>query len=100
MAVVHTYTCICGTEESATKGWILAEVRSDAIAFLPWNHDTASRDDIITLCGERCATTLLSRSMGEWESLPTEIPQEMPASLTASVLVHSHAHSYTHDHED
>jgi hypothetical protein len=74
MAVVHTFTCLCGAEKKSTNHWILAEVKSDGISFLPWDWSLAKRNDIIVLCGERCAINLLSRSLGEWKNLPAQIP--------------------------
>jgi hypothetical protein len=35
---------------------------------MPWDSKLALRDDIIVLCGEGCATALLSRSLGEWKN--------------------------------
>jgi hypothetical protein len=35
---------------------------------MPWDSNLAQKDDIIVLCGEGCATALLSRSLGEWKS--------------------------------
>jgi hypothetical protein len=34
---------------------------------MPWNFDLAVSRDIVVLCGEGCATALLSRSLGEWK---------------------------------
>jgi hypothetical protein len=34
---------------------------------MPWDWKLAQSDDIIVLCGENCATSLLSRSLGEWK---------------------------------
>jgi hypothetical protein len=34
---------------------------------MPWDYHLALQDDIVVLCGERCATALLSRCLGEWK---------------------------------
>jgi hypothetical protein len=34
---------------------------------MPWDWDLAMSSDIIVLCGEGCASALLSRSLGEWK---------------------------------
>jgi hypothetical protein len=83
MAVIHTFTCVCGVQKKATNHWLLAEVTSDGITFMPWNWELAVRDDIIVLCGEQCAANLLSRSLGEWKHLPPDMP---PHALGRSAL--------------
>jgi len=34
---------------------------------MPWDWNLAMGSDIIVLCGEGCASALLSRSLGEWK---------------------------------
>jgi hypothetical protein len=34
---------------------------------MPWDWNLALNSDIIVLCGEGCASALLSRSLGEWK---------------------------------
>ena len=36
---------------------------------MPWDPNLAAGDDIVVLCGERCASTFLSRSLGEWKQV-------------------------------
>jgi hypothetical protein len=73
MAASTIFTCICGVEKKTTNHWILARVSSSSIQFLPWDRSLALSDDIIVLCGEGCASSLLSRSLGEWKQLPPEM---------------------------
>lgn len=40
---------------------------ADTIRFAPWDWNLALSDNVIVLCGERCAAGLLSRSLGEWK---------------------------------
>ena len=87
MAVIHTFTCLCGAEKKSTNHWILAEVNSDGISFRPWDFNLARRNDVIVLCGERCAIGLLSRSLGEWKNLPAQIPPHN-TSVMATRLTH------------
>jgi hypothetical protein len=70
MAATHLFTCTCGVQKKTSNHWILALVESSSIQFKPWNSSLALRDDVIVLCGERCAAALLSRSLGEWKQLP------------------------------
>jgi len=73
MAASTIFTCICGVEKRTANHWILARVSSSSIQFLPWDRNLALSDDIIVLCGEGCAASLLSRSLGEWKQLPPEM---------------------------
>ena len=68
MAVTPLFTCVCGIQKKTTNHWVLAEVTGSDIRFMPWDSKLALRDDIIVLCGEGCATALLSRSLGEWKN--------------------------------
>jgi hypothetical protein len=74
MAAITTFTCVCGVQKKTTNHWILAKVTSNSVTFLPWDWDLALSDDVIILCGEGCAASLLSRSLGEWKQLPTDVP--------------------------
>jgi hypothetical protein len=67
MAVMTVFTCVCGVQKKTTNHWVLASLRPEGIMFLPWSWELAKRDDILVLCGEGCATALLSRSLGEWK---------------------------------
>jgi hypothetical protein len=73
MAATTIFTCTCGVEKKTANHWILARVSSSSIQFLPWDRNLALSDDIIVLCGEGCAASLLSRSLGEWKQLPPEM---------------------------
>jgi hypothetical protein len=68
MAVTPLFTCVCGIQKKTTNHWVLAKVTGSDIRFMPWDSKLALRDDIIVLCGEGCATALLSRSLGEWKN--------------------------------
>lgn len=67
MAAITLFTCTCGIQKKTTNHWVLARITASGITFMPWDTALALSDDIITLCGERCASTLLSRSLGEWK---------------------------------
>jgi hypothetical protein len=66
MAATRTFRCICGIEKKTSNHWILATHTPSSLTFAPWDTNLALRDDVIVLCGEGCATALLSRSLGEW----------------------------------
>ena len=67
MASTATFTCLCGVQKKTTNHWILATQHGAAIRFSPWDWDLALSEDVVILCGERCAAALLSRSLGEWK---------------------------------
>jgi hypothetical protein len=66
MAVIPTFTCVCGVQKKTSNHWVLAKVTPSGIGFMQWDHDLAMREEIVVLCGEGCAATLLSRSLSEW----------------------------------
>ena len=67
MAAITVYTCLCGVQKKTSNHWVLAKVTSNGIVFMPWDWNLALNDDIIILCGEGCAVSLLSRHLGEWK---------------------------------
>ncbi len=67
MAVHHLFSCVCGVQRKTSNHWILAIKTKDGIRFMPWDWSLAVSENVIVLCGERCAAALLSRSMGEWK---------------------------------
>ena len=77
MAATHLFTCTCGVQNKTSNHWILALVTPGSIKFLPWDATLAMRDDVIVLCGERCAAALLSRSLGDWKAADFQRPAEL-----------------------
>ncbi len=75
MAATSRFTCRCGIEKKSTNHWILATRTAGTIRFTPWDWNLALDEDVIVLCGERCAAALLSRSLGEWKQ---DAPQKKP----------------------
>ncbi len=69
MAATHLFTCFCGVQKKTSNHWILATRTSSSVRFVPWDQNLALSDDVIVLCGEGCATALLSRSLGEWKQV-------------------------------
>jgi hypothetical protein len=67
MAATSLFTCTCGIQKKTTNHWVLAKVTTSNITFMPWDTNLAFEKDIIVLCGEGCASALLSRYMGEWK---------------------------------
>jgi hypothetical protein len=67
MAATTLFTCLCGRQKQTSNHWVLARITSNGITFMPWDWDLAMSSDIIVLCGEGCASALLSRSLGEWK---------------------------------
>jgi hypothetical protein len=67
MAATTLFTCLCGVEKKTSNHWVLARITGNGITFMPWDWNLALSSDIIVLCGEGCASALLSRSMGEWK---------------------------------
>ncbi len=77
MALIETFTCVCGIQKKTSNHWVLARFTPPALDFMPWDSNLARSSDVITLCGEGCAAALLSRSLGEWKhahsiNIPTE----------------------------
>ncbi|HXE07055.1 MAG TPA: hypothetical protein VN612_04105 [Acidobacteriaceae bacterium] len=77
MAATHLFTCTCGTQKKTTNHWILALVEPGSIRFIPWDSALAMRDDVIVLCGERCAAKLLSHSLGDWKQTSVAVAQQV-----------------------
>ena len=77
MAATHLFTCTCGVQKKTTNHWILALVEPGAIRFIPWDSALALRDDVIVLCGERCAAKLLSQSLGDWKHASVSLAQQL-----------------------
>jgi len=67
MAVISTFTCVCGIQKKTSNHWVLAKVTPFGVGFVPWDSNMAHSKDITVLCGEGCAAGLLSRSLGEWK---------------------------------
>ncbi|MEG9436673.1 hypothetical protein JAO29_10930 [Edaphobacter sp. HDX4] len=67
MAATATFTCTCGIQKKVSNHWILAKCSASRFELMPWDYHLALQDDIVVLCGERCATALLSRCLGEWK---------------------------------
>jgi|SRR6185312_4325588 len=80
MAATPTFTCVCGVQKKSSNHWVLAKVTSRGITFMPWDWELALSNDIITLCGEGCASALLSRSLGDWK-------RPAPASAATPIRV-------------
>jgi hypothetical protein len=66
MAIIPTFTCVCGVQKKTSNHWVLAKVTPSGIWFKQWDQDLAMREEIVVLCGEGCAATLLSRALSEW----------------------------------
>jgi hypothetical protein len=82
MAATHLFTCVCGVQKKTSNHWILAMLAHGSIKFVPWDAKLAMREDVIVLCGERCAAAMLSRELGEWKAADYVRPEEL--ALTAA----------------
>jgi len=58
-------------------------VTPGSLKFAPWDTRLAMEDDVIVLCGEGCATALLSRSLGDWKQ-SSVAPQAHESELVAA----------------
>ena len=82
MAVISTFTCVCGIQKKTSNHWVLAKVTPFGVGFMPWDSNMARSKDITVLCGEGCAAALLSRSLGEWKhSTPADMVIEPELSV-------------------
>lgn len=68
MAATPLFTCTCGVQKKTSNHWILAITSAHDVKFMPWDANLALEDNVIVLCGERCAAALLSRSLGDWKA--------------------------------
>ena len=67
MAATAIFTCICGVQKTTSNHWLLATRTGNTVRFSAWDWRLAFGDEVVVLCGERCAAGLLSRSLGEWK---------------------------------
>ncbi len=79
MAATPLFTCTCGVQKKTSNHWILAITSAHDVKFMPWDANLALEDNVIVLCGERCAAALLSRCLGDWKA------SEYTATVSASV---------------
>jgi hypothetical protein len=68
MAATPLFTCTCGVQKKTSNHWILAITSAHDVKFMPWDANLALQDNVIVLCGERCAAGLLSRCLGDWKA--------------------------------
>ena len=68
MAATPLFTCTCGVQKKTSNHWILAITSTHDVKFMPWDANLALEDNVIVLCGERCAAGLLSRCLGDWKA--------------------------------
>ena len=54
-------------QKKTSNHWVLAKTTQNGITFMPWDWNLAMSSDIVILCGEGCAASLLSRSLGDWK---------------------------------
>jgi hypothetical protein len=77
MAAITLFTCVCGVQKKTSNHWVLAKTTQYGITFMPWDWNLALSNDIVTLCGEGCAASMLSRSLGEWKRPVQSVPVEV-----------------------
>ena len=83
MAATPLFTCTCGVQKKTSNHWILAITSAHDVKFMPWDANLALKDNVIVLCGERCAAALLSRCLGDWKASEyTDTP--VSASIAAA----------------
>jgi len=68
MAATPLFTCTCGVQKKTSNHWILAITSAHDVRFMPWDANLALEDNVVVLCGERCAAALLSRCLGDWKA--------------------------------
>ncbi len=84
MAATPLFTCTCGVQKKTSNHWILAITSAHDVRFMPWDANLALEDNVIVLCGERCAAALLSRSLGDWKASEYTTPTPSPAARAAA----------------
>ncbi len=83
MAATTLFTCLCGLQKKTSNHWVLAKVTPKGITFMPWDWNLALSGDIVVLCGEGCAASLLSRSLGDWKK-PVQAAKEAEPQLAVA----------------
>jgi hypothetical protein len=87
MAATPLFTCTCGVQKKTSNHWILAITSAHDVKFMPWDANLALEDNVIVLCGERCAAALLSRCLGDWkasEYTATPVSASVAAAKTSA----------------
>ena len=85
MAATATFTCVCGVQKASSNHWLLATRTAGSVRFIPWDWSLAFNDDVIVLCGERCAAALLSRGRadrGDRDPARGSLEADMPESAS------------------
>jgi hypothetical protein len=88
MAATPLFTCTCGVQKKTSNHWILALTSPHDVKFVPWDSKLAMEDNVIVLCGERCAAGLLSRCLGEWKA--SEYAATSAVAVRASAATPAH----------
>jgi hypothetical protein len=83
MGATTVFTCLCGVQKKTSNHWVLAKQTPKGITFIPWDWKLALNDDVIVLCGERCAVALLSRHLGDWKQTALRETVYMPELAVA-----------------
>lgn len=84
MAATPLFTCTCGVQKKTSNHWILAITSAHDVKFMPWDANLALEDNVIVLCGERCAAALLSRCLGDWKASEYTTPAPAAVARTAA----------------
>ena len=82
MSVTETYTCdICGDKKGQGGQWFLAWTdclpaaeagdTQPLIKLTRWEQHHAHTQDVLHLCGTRCASTMMDRWMSQQHEQPT-----------------------------
>lgn len=90
MAATPLFTCTCGVQKKTSNHWILALTSPHDVKFVPWDAKLALKDDVIVLCGERCAAALLSRCLGDWKASEYTGTPAVPVHASASAATPAH----------
>jgi hypothetical protein len=92
MAATPLFTCTCGVQKKTSNHWILAITSAHDVRFMPWDANLALEDNVIVLCGERCAAALLSRCLGDWKASEYAAPVSAPVTtVKAPAAAHAAA---------
>jgi len=69
---LETYSCdVCGVQRGPSNHWIVAFPIGIKMWFSPWNELTIEDDakGLQHICGQKCASTLLSRTIEGWSTV-------------------------------
>jgi len=93
LSLIHKYHCeICGSEKTAVKNWLMAEVTENGVLVSHWSENRAQTQGMHHFCGEGHAQVFVSRYLSSPANFalartPALKPEEKNMTAVQSHLV-------------